>query len=433
MNKLTKAMLAPFRKALDWYVSNGFYRMASRMLEWGSQSNSGELVTFDSAMGHGAFFACTRVVCETLGSLPLDLMQQRGDSRRVASEVSLHGLLKHAPNPWMNAINFREALTADALIRGNGFAQIVRRSGSGDILQLIPIPSMMIEIEFTEDRVPRYKLHRKTGPPEEMTLGENLFHLVGFSHDGFTGLPLLRYIRETMGLAQSADKYASKFYANGGRVPYVLEHPQKFKSDADFARFVEQWRAAYGNADVFHVAPVLEGGLTYKQIGLSAEDSQFLATRAANPSEICRWFRLSPHLIGDLSRATYNNIEHLGLEFVQYNQLPWAVRWEQAIWRCLLTERQRTQGYYAKHNFSALLRGDFVSRMQGYATALQNGHLSVNEVRALEDRDPVEGGDALHLQLNMQTLPGSGEPTTSERTQLIKISEGRPRGGNSNA
>ena len=201
----------------------------------------------------------------------------------------------------------------------------------------------------------------------------------------------------------------ARFFANGGRVPYLLEHAQKFKNDADFDKFRDDWEKTYQQA---HKAPILENGLSYKQIGLSMADSQMLETRLFDIHEICRWFLVSPHLVGDLSRATFSNIEQLALEFVKMTLSAWITRWEQELWRCVLTPEEKTQGYFFKHNLNALLRGDFQSRMTGYATMLQNGVASVDDVRDLEDwnRLPDGIGEDYHIQLNMQPLPANQTP-----------------------
>lgn len=225
--------------------------------------------------------------------------------------------------------------------------------------------------------------------------------------------------RQSIGTAIAAERNVARFYANGGRLPYVLMMDGKFKTDADFEKFRTDWEKTYAEP---HRAPMLEPPIKeYKQIGLSAKDSQLLETRLFDIHEICRWFLVSPHLVGDLSRATFSNIEQLALEFVKMTLATWLTRWEQELWRCVLTPEEKTQGYFWKHNVNALLRGDFQSRMAGYSTMLQNGIASVNEVRDLEDWNPVEGGDAHHIQLNQQTLPGTGVPMTSPNASLVRL------------
>jgi HK97 family phage portal protein len=184
---------------------------------------------------------------------------------------------------------------------------------------------------------------------------------------------------------------------------------QKFKTKEDFDRFRADWEMVYA---VAHKAPILENDIKYKQIGISLKDSQLLETRLFSIHEICRWFGVPPHLVGDLSRATFSNIEQLALEFVKLTLSAWLTRWEQELWRCVLTPEEKTQNYLWRHNLNALLRGDFPSRMTGYATMLQNGIACQDEIRDLEDWNPIEDGigTGYHIQLNMQTLPPDGGP-----------------------
>jgi HK97 family phage portal protein len=191
----------------------------------------------------------------------------------------------------------------------------------------------------------------------------------------------------------------------------LLKLDKPFKTDQDFEKFRQYWEKIYSQPNR---APILQPGITYEQIGLSPEDSQFLETRQFEIPELCRWFLISPHMVGDLSRATFSNIEQLFLEFLTRTEMAWLIRWEQAIFRCLLTPAEKAAGFYAKHNVNALLRGDFVSRMTGFSTAHQNGFKSIDEIRELEDENPLPNGEgARHIvQLNMQRL--SGPPLPSE-------------------
>jgi HK97 family phage portal protein len=214
---------------------------------------------------------------------------------------------------------------------------------------------------------------------------------------------------QSIGTAIAAEKNVGAFYARGGRLPYIIEMASRFKSKEDFDKFRSDWEMVYS---VPHRAPILDEDKKYKQIGISAKDSQLLETRLFSIHEICRWFGVPPHLVGDLSRATFSNIEQLALEFVKLTLATWLTRWEQELWRCVLTPEEKNQNYLWKHNLNALLRGDFPSRMTGYATMLQNGIANQDEIRDLEDWNPIEDGigSGYHIQLNMQTLPPDGGP-----------------------
>jgi HK97 family phage portal protein len=252
---------------------------------------------------------------------------------------------------------------------------------------------------------------------------QDILHIRGLGWDGLRGYSVITMARQSMGTALSVERNVARFYAQGGRVPYLLEMARKFKTDEDFDKFRQDWEKTYAEP---HKVPILENDIKYTKIGLSAVDAQMLETRLFGIHEICRWFLMSPHLVGDLSRATFSNIEQLALEFVKVTMQPWFTRWEQDLWRCVLTPDEKGQGYYFKHNTNELLRGDFLTRMQGYAIMLQNGVASDNEIRDLEDWNPFKGGDGHHIQLNMQPVPAAGLPAPtsgSQSPQLVRISE----------
>ena len=356
---------------VDWYTRNGLpgirAALGSGMPGW-----SGEPVSLSSALNHSVVWACQRIISESVGFLPLHMMQETAKGKYPALDKPMYSGLYNAPNEEMTAMEFRETLTGHCVMQGNAYAQIARRSGSGVAMELYPIqPSQVIKID--RDAQKRLVYHIKEGNSPEKTYTiergkpQDILHIRGLGGDGIMGYSVISMARQSIGTSLSAEKYAAKFYANGGRVPYVLTMAQKFKSDADFEKFRADWERTYSEP---HKAPILEGGMDYKQIGMSSADAQFLQTRQFNIPEICRWFLVSPHLVGDLSRATFSNIEQLALEFVKMTLMAWLKRWEQDLWRCLLTPEEKGQGYYFRHNVNELLRGDFASRMQGYASAL---------------------------------------------------------------
>lgn len=236
---------------------------------------------------------------------------------------------------------------------------------------------------------------------------EQIFHIKGLSLDGVTGLSPISQAREAVGLSLATEEYGAKFFGNGARPGGVLEHPGILK---DPEKLRESWNKVYQGTRNSHKVAVLEEGMKYHTIGIAPEDAQFLETRKYQVNEICRIFRVPPHLVGDLERATFSNIEHQSIEFVQHTIRPWLVRWEQEISRSLLDEKERLL-YFAKFNVDGLMRGDYKSRMEGYAIGRQNGWLSINDIRRLEDLSLVpadKGGDEYLVNGNMITAT---EPT----------------------
>jgi HK97 family phage portal protein len=415
---------------VDWYARNGYPKLYS-LLGGAGPSWSGESVSIDSALNHSVVWACNRIIAETAASLPCSLLRRMGETRSTASDLPAHRLLHDEPNEKMSDMDWREAATSQAVLRGNAYARIIRRPVTGEAIAIYPAAPG--EIRADSDTSNRLVYIDKEGNSAEKTYvvernkPHDVFHLRGLGFTGLEGVSVVGAARQSIGNALAAERFVGKFYGNGGRLPYVLNLEKNFRSDQEFEKFRSDWESTYREP---HRAPMLLPGIEYKQVGLNAADSQFLESRQFSVSEICRWFRISPHLVGDLSKASYNSIEQLALEFVTMTLMSWLVRWEKAINRCVLSPAEKASGVYAKHNVSALLRGDFQSRMKGYSIALQNGLSNIDECRELEDWNPLASGagKAHHIQLNMQTIPGTGEPTSAE---LSAAARGTAKGRNS--
>jgi HK97 family phage portal protein len=410
---------------VGWYARNGHPGLYS-ILSGGMPAWSGEVVSLETALNHSVVWACTRLISESTGFIPLVMLQQKGGVKNPAIDHPMFSAMRNAPSDEMTAMTFRETLTSHCLLQGNAYAQIFRRSGTGEAIELHPLlPSQVVpDRERGGQHRLIYVVKDGNSPEKTYTVERNkphdLLHIRGIGPTGICGFSVITMARQSIGTAIATERNVGRFFANGGRVPYLLEHAQKFKNDADFDKFRDDWEKTYQQA---HKAPILENGLSYKQIGLSMADSQMLETRLFDIHEICRWFLVSPHLVGDLSRATFSNIEQLALEFVKMTLSAWITRWEQELWRCVLTPEEKTQGYFFKHNLNALLRGDFQSRMTGYATMLQNGVASVDDVRDLEDWNKLPDGigEDYHIQLNMQPLPANQTPGATQASGLVRL------------
>jgi len=325
------------------------------------------------------------------------------------------------PSPYVAAVNFKQALQAHALTWGNGYAQIKRRSGTADILSFHVLhPGRVFPKRDPADGVVYYELYTDTGK-ERLAFNE-ILHIPGLGFDGLQGYSVIKIgARHSIGTDLAAAEFGAKFFARGGRVPYLLKHPKKFKDDEEYNLWRERWEKQYGGADGWHKAVILEGGLEYQPIGFKPEESQFLGTRKFAVPEICRWFMVTPYRAMDLDNAKFNNVESLGIEFLQLTLGYWLTVWEQQIYmRCLTPIEQDL--YYAEFNRNELLKGDFETRMKGYGSALQNGFMNIDGVCARENlpKPPNGAGQAYHIQLNMQTLPGTGAPTAVEQATLAR-------------
>lgn len=406
------------------YARNGYYNIASAMGGW-RPTWSGETVNTETALNNPVVWACNRIISESVGFIPAVMLQQKGDAKEPAFTHPMYGALKNAPNDEITAQAFSEMLTSHCVLGGNSYAQIIRRSGTGtaiELQQLLP-NQVLPDREKSGQKRLTYVIKEPGAADKTYTVQRgkphDILHLRGLGWDGIRGYSVIQMGRQSIGTASAADRNVGRFWANGGRVPYNLKLSSKFANDTDAKKFREDWEATYSDP---HKAPILEPWLEYQKTGLSMAEAQVLESRVFSIAEICRWFGVSPHLVGDLSRATFSNIEHLTLEFVKMTLTAWLTRWEQELWRCVLTNEEKAQGYFWKHNVNALLRGDFPTRMAGYASALQNGHMNVDEVRDLEDRNalPDGAGEAYHIQLNQQALPAAGEPLQSQPS-LVRL------------
>ena len=364
----------------------------------GANSSSGVWVTEQSAMRVAAVFSCVRVIAETVGQMPLNMYRRRADGgRERAPGHPLQILLHDRPNGWQTAQEFREMLTEHALLRGVGYAYINWRSRESNIAdELIPRHPDRVRVTQRPDNSLAYELRRQDGSTIPL-LADEVFAVRYRTRDGVQPQVVIESGREAIGVAQATQEYAGRFYANDATPGVVLKHPAKLSGEAA-GRLKESWNAAHGGSGNARRTALLEEGMTIERLSLSAEDSQFLETRQFQRSEIAGLFRVPPHLIGDLSRATFSNIEHQSMDFLAHCISPWLVRWEQSIARDLITAPAT---YFAKLSPEALLRGDIQSRYAAYATGRQWGWLSVNDIRALEDLNAVEDGDIRLQPLNM--------------------------------
>lgn len=363
-------------------------------------SQSGVQVDELRSMQTSAVYACVKILAETIASLPLHLYKKGKDGKNeTADQHPLFSCLYEMPNEETTSFEFRETMMTSLLLWGNAYARKIRRNGHVEQLWYLKPNLMTVERDTQTGKIKYTYSDDITNQTYEYK-PDQIFHIKGLSLDGVKGLSPIAQAREAVGLSLATEEYGAKFFGNGARPGGVLEHPGILK---DPEKLRESWNKVYQGTRNSHKVAVLEEGMKYHTIGIAPEDAQFLETRKYQVNEICRIFRVPPHLVGDLERATFSNIEHQSIEFVQHTIRPWLVRWEQAISRSLLDEKERLL-YFAKFNVDGLMRGDYKSRMEGYAIGRQNGWLSINDIRRLEDMSLVpkeQGGDDYLVNGNM--------------------------------
>ncbi len=371
-------------------------------------STSGKAVNERSSMQMTAVHACVRILAEAIAGLPLHLYRHGEDSsKHKAKEHPLYNLLHSEPNPEMTSFVFRETLMTHLLLWGNAYAQIIR-NGRGEVVALYPLMPNRMQVD--RDRSGRlYYQYTTSAEDAHTTQGSSavldpseVLHIPGLGFDGLVGYSPIAMAKNAIGMAIACEEYGARFFANGAAPGGVLEHPGTVK---DPARLRETWQGQFGGSANSGKVAVLEEGMKYTPISISPEQAQFLETRKFQINEIARIFRVPPHMVGDLEKSSFSNIEQQSLEFVKYTLDPWVIRWEQSLARALLgTDEKRT--HFFRFNVEGLLRGDYQSRMGGYATARQNGWMSANDIRALEDMDLITEEDGGNLYLvNGNMLP----------------------------
>ena len=376
-------------------------------------SAAGKRVNERSAMQMTAVYSCVRILAEAVAGLPLHLYRYKEDGgKEKALDHPLYLLLHDEPNPEMSSFVFRETLMTHLLLWGNAYAQIIR-NGRGEVMALYPLMPDRMAVD-RDDKGQLYYEYTTSADDAPISKGSivrlkpsDVLHIPGLGFDGLMGYSPIAMAKNAIGLAIATEEYGSKFFANGAQPSGVLEHPGTIK---DPQRVRDSWMSQFGGSANSNKIAVLEEGLKYTPISISPEQAQFLETRKFQINEIARIFRVPPHMVGDLEKSSFSNIEQQSLEFVKYTLEPWLVRWEQSIQRTLFSADEKKR-YFVRFNVEGLLRGDYASRMNGYAVGRQNGWMSANDIRELENLDRIpaeEGGDLYLINGNMTKLKDAG-------------------------
>lgn len=377
------------------------------------RTTSGKNVNEMTALQTTAVYACVRILAEAIASLPIHVYKHTDEGKEQDVNHQLYYLLHDEPNPDMTSFVFRETLMSHLLIWGNAYAQIIR-DGRGQVLALYPLLPDRVSVK-RDDKGELYYVYQRSEEdnPNFKDKGNiilkksEVLHVPGLGFDGLIGYSPIAMAKNAVGMTLATEEYGASFFANGANPGGVLEHPGILK---DPSKVRESWNQVYQGTNNSHKVAVLEEGMSYKTIGIPPNEAQFLETRKFQINEIARLYRIPPHMVGDLEKSSFSNIEQQSLEFVKYTLDPWVVRFEQAFQKALLLPDEK-KTYFIKFNMDGLLRGDYQSRMNGYAIGRQNGWLSTNDIRRLEDMNPLskeEGGDLYLVNGNMTKLEDAG-------------------------
>lgn len=393
----------------------------------GPPSRTGIDVNNHTAMHLTAVYACIRIISETVGSLPLKIYRNTGNGKSEAPNHRLYKLLHDSPNPEMTAMTFREMLQAHVLTWGNAYAYIVR-DGAGRITQLYPItPDRIWPHRREQDKRLVYAVDMPT-KEFRWVWPQDIFHLRGLGWDGIRGYSPIYMAREAIGMGLAAEEFGARFFGQGTHLGGVVQYPEALSEEA-YERLKASMQEQYQGLGQSHLLLLLEEGGSFQRLGVPPNEAQFIEARKFQIQEIARIYRMPPHMLADLERATHTNIEHQALEFVTQTLRPWLVRWEQEINFKLLGN---DNNYFAEHVVEGLLRGDIQARYNAYAIGRQHGWLNADEIRELENLNPLpEGqGQVYWRPLNVtdagEEMPPSREEGRSQDDTQVEDRFRRP-------
>lgn len=377
-------------------------------------TSSGVHVNENSAMRYITVYSCMRVIAETGAQLPLFIYREKeGGGKEKARDHPAFQLLHDMPNDEMTSTTWRESQMGQQVLSGNAYS-IITFNGKGNAVDLYPVPWDKCE-PFRDQKDGKIKYRINDRGRYEVFPKERVLHVPGLGYDGLVGYSPVHMARESIGMGMAANDFAANFYGQGLSMGGVIEHPNQLSPTAhqNLREAIEEESSGMSNAGR---PMILEEGMKFSNVTMPLKDAEFIETRKFNQTEICGLFRVPPHMIANLERATFSNIEHQSLEFVMYTLMPYLKKWEQAINWKLFTSNERADGYHAKFNVEGLLRGDYKSRQEGLAIQRQNGVISTDEWRAEEDRNPVGGevGSTHLVNGNMISVEAANKQKTGQ-------------------
>ncbi len=383
----------------------------------GMPTAAGVRVSPDQAMRLTIVYACVKVLAETVAQLPLILYRRLDRGKERAVDHPLYGIMSRRPNIAQTSFEWRETKQGHLSLRGNAYSEILYK-GSRIVGLGTPFHPDLVRVE----EIPggwRYFVKDKQNGHERMILREEMLHLRGLASSGIMGLSPIEMEREAIGFAIAAQEHGARFYQNGAVFPGWIEHPANFKDPEQRRKFRDNWQESQTGGNRFKT-PVLEYGMKYHEIPIKHTDAQYLETRKFENEDVARIFRMPPHKVGILERSTNNNIEHQGIEFVTDTMMPWLVRWEQRLSESLLTEDEQEE-YFFEFLVDGLLRGDAAARSDYYSKGIQDGWLVRNEVREMENRNPLPGLDEPLEPLNMVRSTERDPRKKQDREQALQM------------
>ena len=371
-----------------------------------ADATSKPYISEEGSLNLSAVWACVRILPETVGTLPIHLYKRHEKGRERQYSHHCHKLIQ-SPNSYANRFDLMHHLMVSCALWGNGYARIYRDNLHRPIRLQLLHPLKVEPILDTQTDTLYYRLDNG-----EIIPNDEIIHVKNLSTNGYKGKSPIAVHRDNLSLTMAAQLYGEKFFNQGGNMSGVFKYPSTLKPDAN-ERIKKDLIAQSVGLHNAHIPLLLEGGMQYERISIPPEDAQFIATRKFQKTEIATIYGIPPHMIADLERATNNNIEHQGMEFVQYCLLPYLVRIEEELNRKLLRHDEFGE-YYFLFGLNGLLRGDAKTRSEYYKNMNFIGAMSANEIRSFEDMNTYDGGDEYFVQMNMQTVDNAIIGATTE-------------------
>lgn len=393
---------------------------ATWFLDWlgGSEASSGVRVSSWTALGLSAYYCGINMISSTVASLPLNVYKRIDDKRReVAPKHPVHRLLHSEPNPEMGAMVFRQIMVAHAIARGNSYAEI-ERGIDGTPRNLWPLLPHLTRPIRDEDKRLWYETRTDESSEFRFLKAENVLHVPAYTYNGIQGEGLIKLAKDEIGLNVAQEQYAAKFFRNGGNISGTIDSPTPLRDDA-FKRLKAEIAEKFSGLTNAHRIAILENGMKFNPINPTHEEAQLIESRRFSIEQWARWLQMPPHKLREMSKATFSNIEHQNIEWVVDTIRPWVIRYEQEYDRKLFANKNM---FYAKHVLDGLLRGDQKSRFDSYAVGRMWGWMSANDVRELEDVNPLSAdiGDIYLMPANMTRADQTTGPEQAAAERVVR-------------
>lgn len=402
----------------------GLVNPAQWFRDWfagGPPALSGVAVNEENAVKLIAVYACVRLLSESIAMLPFPLYKALKVGKEKANYHPAYTVLHDIANSECTSFQFRQIMMINALLWGYACAEI-QRDNAGNIVALWPIPTKYIQPTRNSNTKELVYLVNNPDGSQSALYPEQVFILPGMGFDNVKAFKPVQLAREAIGLGLATQEFGARFFGQGTNASGIVEYPGKM-SDKAYDRYTESMKDKYEGLKNSNRLIFLEEGLKFTQLTIPPENAQFLQTRKFQVVEIARFFNVPPHMIMDFDGATFSNIEQKSLEYVTYSLMPWGVKWEQAVYMCLLTPAERKK-FYAKLNFNALLRGDFKTRTEGYHMMIQDGVWNADEVREFEDQNPQPDGQGQVYLCNGNMIPKAMAGTIKGGGNIAKGTDG---------